>query len=62
MSGGKQEGPMTEFYVFRGTAIGEVEEGVLEGFWRQLDAGLSRGLEFVKFALESPSIGPRSLT
>jgi hypothetical protein len=24
---------MTELYVFRGTAIGEVEEGVLEGFW-----------------------------
>jgi hypothetical protein len=39
---------MTEFYVFRGTAIGEVEEGVLEGFWQQLNAGLSRGLEFVK--------------
>ena len=39
---------MTELYVFRGTAIGEVEEGVLEGFWQQLNAGLSRGLEFVK--------------
>jgi hypothetical protein len=45
---------MTELYVFRGTAIGEVEEGVLEGFWRQLDAGLSRGLEFVKLHWKAP--------
>ena len=53
---------MTEFYVFRGTAIGEVEEGVPRRFLVATGCGSFARLGIRKVALESPSIGPRSLT
>ena len=52
---------MTELYVFRGTALGEVEEGVLEVF-AATGCGSFARLGIRRVALESPSIGPRSLT
>jgi hypothetical protein len=53
---------MTELYVFRGTAIGEVEEGALEGFLAATGRESFARLGIRQVALEGPSIGPRTLT